>query len=140
MHYIKCLNCCPCSYSLRAKYEVREGIKTLQKPSVMELVEMKVLKMTRNLYRMTDENTITLGSLVGAVGAEAIEFNSRSPATTMPFDRSSERGIEMNPMVQGMSLRASSNAAAASLPSPFPPPQSSTGHAIQSHDSDDEYG
>jgi hypothetical protein len=54
--------------------------------TVLELLEKAVLKATRNMYRMTDENTIALGSLLGAAGAEALVFsNPSSPSVTLPL-------------------------------------------------------
>ena len=85
---------------LRAKYAEKEGVVTLQKPNLLELLEKAVLRVTRNMYRMTDENTIALGSLVGAVGAEALVFSNPGPGTASKrFTlRSSEAGVELNPM------------------------------------------
>lgn len=140
---------------MRAKYAEKEGVVTLQKPTLLELLEKAVLKVTRNMYRMTDENTIALGNLLGAAGAEALVFsNPGSPSVTVSKSftlRSSESGVEMNPMQKkGPPLPPSPS------PSPAPPPSSSAAAASNTStnvmydsttiiiskgaDSDDEYG
>ena len=122
-------------HRLREKYAAKEGVVTLQRPTLPELLEKAVLRVTRNYYRMTDENTIALGNLMGAVGAEAMEFSKTSagPVKVKRFTlRDSECGVEMNPMQKG----------------PPPPPSSSdsshsdaTAIIVSSKaDSDDEFG
>lgn len=142
---------------LRAKYAEKEGVVTLQKPTLLELLEKAVLKVTRNMYRMTDENTIALGTLLGAAGAEALVFsNPSSPSVTVSKRftlRSSESGVEMNPLQKKGSPPPPPPPSPS--PAPAPPPaaaaasnastnvinDSSTTIIISNGaDSDDEYG